>query len=134
MAKKRKGARYWKKRIDLVFHRYIRLRDTDKNWWGTCITCDKKLHFKDLQAGHFVPRQHMNTRWDPRNVNTQCARCNQWEGGAQYEYSKKLGQELSDELFRLSRQVTKFSEIEYEEIYYHYKTLMEETEDNKMLY
>ena len=41
--------------------------------------------------------------------------------GRQYEFSKYLGQELSEELYLLSKQTRKFSEIELEEMIEHYK-------------
>lgn len=125
------GARNWIKRIDPPFHRFIRLRDTDANGFGTCCSCNKKVHFHDADAGHFQPRQHKATRWDERNVNLQCKYCNQWEGGAQYAYSKFLGEDLSDELFRLSKTTVKLMDHEYEDIYYKYKELVEELEKTK---
>lgn len=130
MAKK-KGARYWTNKIDKVFHRYIRLRDTNEHGYGECITCKTPLHFDRGQAGHFIGRQHKSTRWDERNVNLQCARCNCWGHGEQFLYSKELGEELSDELLFLSRQIVKFSEAEYEEMYLKFKELHDEAEKNK---
>ena len=127
MVKRRKlkgGARAWTKRIDIPFHYYIRLRDTDADGWGNCCSCGKRVHFSEADAGHFQPRQHKATRWDERNVNLQCKSCNVWEGGAQYAYSKFLGEDLAEELVRLSRQITKLSDAEYEDIYYKYQELV----------
>jgi hypothetical protein len=125
------GARAWTKRIDPPFHRYIRLRDTNADGYGKCCTCDKPIHFFDGDAGHFVPRQHKATRWNEENVNLQCKYCNQWEGGAQYAYSKFLGSEKSDELVMLSRQIHKLSDAEFEDIYYYYKEKVAELEKTK---
>lgn len=127
----KKGVKYWTNKIDKVFHRYIRLRDTSDSGWGECITCNKTIHFSESQAGHFIGRQHKSTRWDERNVNLQCARCNCWGHGEQFLYSKKLGEDLSDELLQLSRQITKFSDAEYEEIFNKYNDLMKEHESSK---
>lgn len=129
--KKKKGARYWTNKIDKVFHRYIRLRDTDEDGWGECITCNKRLHFSEGQAGHFIGRQHKATRWDVRNVRLQCPKCNCWGHGEQFLYSKAIGQDLADELLQLSRQITKFSEAEYEAIYLKFKQLYDEAEASK---
>ena len=125
------GARAWTKRIDPPFHRFIRLRDTNEQGYGTCCTCNKQIHFSEGDAGHFVPRQHKATRWSEDNVHLQCKYCNQWEGGAQYAYSKFLGEDKSDELVRLSRTIYKLSDAEYEDIYYHYKEKVEELEKKK---
>lgn len=122
------GVRAWTKRIDPPFHRFIRLRDTNKDGYGTCCTCGKEIHFHDGDAGHFVPRQHKATRWSESNVHLQCKYCNQWEGGAQYAYSKFLGEDKSDELVRLSRTIYKLSDAEFEDIYYYYKEKVAELE------
>ncbi len=125
------GARAWTKRIDPPFHRFIRLRDTNKHGYGTCISCDKDIHFEEGDAGHFIPRQHKSTRWNEDNVNLQCKYCNQWEGGAQYAYSKSIGEDKAEELSILSKQVKKYSEEEYEDLYYYYKEKVEELEKKK---
>lgn len=125
------GARAWTKRIDPPFHRFIRLRDTNDEGYGTCCSCNKPIHFHDGQAGHFVTRQHKATRWDEENVHLQCIYCNQWEGGAQYAYSKFLGQDKADELMAKSRQIFKLSDAEFEDIYYYYKEKVMELEKTK---
>ena len=126
------GARNWVKRIDPPFHRYIRLRDTDKNGYGCCISCGKDIHFTEGDAGHFISRQHKNTRWNEENVNLQCKYCNMWEGGNAYMYGKTLGTEKAEELIILSKQIRKFSEQEYEDLYYYYKEKVEELEKKKL--
>ena len=40
------------KKLDTVFSQYIRLKDS-KDGIGTCVTCGKQDHWKNLQAGHF---------------------------------------------------------------------------------
>ena len=51
---------------------YIRLRDTDKDWWWNCISSWKRLYWTEGQAGHFVPNgsSQKHTR-DENNVNFQ---------------------------------------------------------------
>ena len=125
------GARAWTKRIDPPFHRYIRLRDTNRDGYGSCISCNKDIHFSEGDAGHFISRQHKNTRWNEENVHLQCKYCNMYEGGNAYLYGKALGQDKADELVILSKQICKFSEQEYEDIYYYYKEKVEELEKKK---
>jgi hypothetical protein len=125
------GARAWTKRIDPPFHRFIRLRDTNEAGYGKCISCDKAIHFHEGDAGHFQSRQHKATRWNEENVNLQCKSCNMWEGGNAYEYGKALGTEKAEELAQLARTTYKLSDPEWEDIYYHYKELVEELEKTK---
>ena len=49
--KKPKGLKFYIGKLDKFYHRYIRLRDTDENGIGKCITCDVTLDFKRIQAG-----------------------------------------------------------------------------------
>jgi hypothetical protein len=34
-----------------------------------------------MDAGHYMPRQDLATRWDERNVHLQCKKCNGFRGG-----------------------------------------------------
>lgn len=61
--------------LDRWFSLYIRLRDSDANGFGRCISCGKLVHYKEADCGHFINRQHMNTRYDERNCNLQCRSC-----------------------------------------------------------
>lgn len=135
MIKRRKlkgGARAWTKRIDLVFQKWVKLNDTNKEGYGTCCTCNKPLHYKEANAGHYQPRQFRGTRWHEENVRLQCIYCNQWLAGAQYAFAKFLGFKKADELEELSRVKVTFTDEEYADIYYKYKELILELEATKV--
>ena len=135
MIKRRKlkgGARAWTKRIDLVFQKWVRLRDTNSEGYGECCSCGKVVHSKEANSGHFMPRQYKNTRWNEDNVKLQCIKCNNWEGGAQYAFAKFLGFEEADRLVELSKIKVTFTDEEYADIYYKYKELILELEKGKV--
>ncbi len=114
----KKTQKYWKNKIDKVFHEYIRRRDADNNTGNCdCVSCGKTIHFSESDAGHFISRKYLITRYDERNVHAQCRKCNRFEYGRQYEYSIALGQELSQELLQTSRSMIKFSDADWKEIY-----------------
>ena len=104
------------KKLDVVFSQYIRLSNADKNGYCTCVTCSKKFHWKEIQAGHFMSRKHYSIRWDERNVKPQCVACNVYRAGEQYKYSLYLGNNLSKKLLEQSRELRKFTNIELEEM------------------
>lgn len=62
------------------FSIYIRLRDclktTGTSTEGLCVTCGKKLPFKKLQAGHFIPGRNNAILYNERHVHAQCWKCN----------------------------------------------------------
>lgn len=103
-----------------VFSLYIRQRDN-----FTCFTCGKRLDKASSQAGHFIHRNSLD--FDPRAINTQCVKCNQYLSGNLVVYTLKMiekyGKETVEELQRLAGQVRKFQRFELEEIITKYKGL-----------
>jgi hypothetical protein len=106
-----------RRKLDLVFSAYIRKRDADKDGYGKCVTCRK---WSLLEAGHFIPRQHISVRWDIRNVHGQCSRCNRWLHGDLIEYTlymqKRYGVEVVEELMRFKNTTRKFNSAELLEL------------------
>jgi len=123
----KKTQKYWKNKIDKVFHEYIRRRDADNNTGNCeCVSCGKTIHFSDSDAGHFISRKYLITRYDERNVHAQCRRCNRFEYGRQFEYSIALGQELSKELLQTSRSMVKYTDADWQEIFEEFKYKLNE--------
>lgn len=96
----------YKDRLDRVFSEYIRRRDADENGYIKCISCGKRVHWKEADAGHYVNRKHMNLRWDEKNVNAQCRSCNRFDEGNMIGYTQglveKYGESILEKL-RISR-------------------------------
>lgn len=88
---------------------FVRLNESDEHGMGKCITCDTICYFYNdcAQAGHFVSRKHMATFLDPVNVHNQCAKCNGWGNGMQYEYgvelNKRYGEGTAESLIERSK-------------------------------
>jgi len=76
--------------LDRWFSKFIRLRDSDSNGYCRCVTCTKILPWKEMDAGHFVSREKIVTRWDEFNVHAQCPWCNRFKAGNQYEHGKAI--------------------------------------------
>jgi hypothetical protein len=104
------------KKLDTVFSIYIRLSNANNKGFCNCFTCGKSLHWKKIQAGHFMSRKHYSTRWDENNVKPQCSSCNVFRYGEQYIFSKNLGTELSEKMLELSREIVKFTDIDLQEM------------------
>ena len=112
-------------KLDAVFSRYIRLAAADEGGTVQCITCQKLLHWKESQCGHWVKRQHRSVRWDERNVGVQCRRCNHFLDGAQDEFGlhiiTKYGEPVYLELMSLKHQVKKHTKADLETLIETYK-------------
>jgi hypothetical protein len=104
------------KKLDTVFSQWVRLSNADNNKNCICITCNKTLFWKEIQAGHFISRKHYSTRWDERNVKPQCAGCNVFRYGEQYKYSLFLGSVVANDLYLKSKEIVKFTNYELEDM------------------
>ena len=79
-----------KRRLDRIFSEYIRLRDADANGCCRCISCGAIHPWKETDCGHYVNRSHLSTRYDGKNCNAQCRRCNRFDEGNQIGYTRGL--------------------------------------------
>lgn len=102
-----------------IISEYIRRKYSDELGMVSCVTCGTRKHWKELQAGHFIPSAQGNsTRWIEENIHPQCMRCNCNLGGNGEEYYpfmiKTYGQAKVDELRALSRKIVKLTSDDYE--------------------
>ena len=109
--------------LDKAFSAYIRKRDADENGMGRCITC---YRWAKLECGHFIPRQHIATRWSETNCAGQCSFCNRWQHGAQAEFYvilvKMYGEKTVNELMASKHKTMKFTRSQLEEMLERYRT------------
>lgn len=122
-------------KLDRIFSEYIRLRDSDSNGYGKCITCGKIVHWKDGDAGHAINRAHMSTRFDEINVHLQCRHCNRFREGEIVEYTqaliKKYGQARLDILLAKKHFPSKMGDFEANQLIEHYKNLVKALKNAK---
>lgn len=118
------------KKLDRIFSQYIRLRDRVSGDYVSCITCGKLYHWKEVDAGHFVPRDRMSVRFNEKNVNGQCRHCNRFRSGEQYAHGKaidrKHGEGIAEWLEFEGRKVRKYSSWELEQLIKHYREKVKE--------
>lgn len=82
------------KEADRVFSLHIRNRG-ETYGYNHCYTCGAYLPVEVLQAGHFISRRYIGTRWHPLNVWPQCGRCNVEKSGNLEVYERKLSNQFS---------------------------------------
>ena len=118
-----------KGKLDRLFSEYIRRRDADHAGYCRCVTCGKMQHWKEMDAGHFVPRDRIATRWDETNVHPQCRECNRFRSGKQYEHGRAIdrmyGSGTADRLMALgSARGAKISAFQMEKMAESVKALL----------
>lgn len=116
MAQKKSAAKL-KKELDAIFSKWVRLSYADSMGYVLCYTCGVKKFWKQIQNGHFISRQYLAIRFDPRNCRPQCIGCNLFGNGKQVEFAAKLEQEIpgvTAVLYREAQKVTKDYPYTYE--------------------
>lgn len=92
--KRKVGISSYKKKLDALFSQFIRLRDDGKG----CYTCGVMKPWKELQCGHFTPRQYLSLRYDETNCHSQCYACNMLYNGQPSAYAVRLKKEYGDDI------------------------------------
>lgn len=112
-----------KKDLDSLFSKWVRLSHASEKGFVRCYTCGVLKYWKKIQNGHFISRQYLAIRFDPRNCRPQCVGCNVYGNGKQVEYARKLEAEtpgITLLLYREAQAITK--NFPYEEKILEYKT------------
>jgi len=87
-----------KKKLQIVFNKYIRERDIDK----PCISCGK--FFPDKDAGHFFATQgYDGLRFDEDNVNGECKGCNRFDESHLIGYTHNLPNRIGEDNYQALR-------------------------------
>ena len=115
------------KATQIIFNKYIRLRDKDE----LCISCKQKP--KKSNAGHYYnANNHWNVRFDENNVHLQCEHCNTFLSGNLINYRENLLKKIGESEFNLleveAKKTRKFTVQELKEIIATYKQKIKQFE------
>ena len=115
--------------LDRIFSLYIRRRDCG-NGQGRCITCGKPITWDKCDAGHYIPRSHLTTRWNEVNVHAQCVCCNRFHDGMEEAYREALirryGVAVVEDLERRKHGIAKLTNRHYQKLITYYKFKIKE--------
>lgn len=128
-------------KADKWFSLWFRAKEAGENGEVRCATCGRYLLWKaadgSTQTGHFMSRGFNATRFDERNVAIQCRQCNYYGEGMKEKlrvHLEKLhGQEVVQEVERLSQTRRQISDFELAQIADHRKALFEQIKKDKGL-
>jgi hypothetical protein len=129
LREKHKGLQYYKRELKAILHRYVRMRDEDKD----CAACGRSMQGRKGDAGHFWSvGSYPNLQFDERNIHLCCVPCNQFRGGNLIEYGLRLpniiGQEAFDDLKAKRQTRASFTIPELKEKIEYYKLKVAELE------
>ena len=121
----------WKKKLQAVFNKYIRVRDANMG----CISCRKPLKGK-YDAGHFHSvGSTPNLRFNEMNVHGQCVTCNQFRHGNLLAYREglinRIGIEAVEQLDADKSKEVRYTIPEIQALISHYKTKIEHVQPTR---
>lgn len=123
------------RKMDEIFSLFIRLRDSNDKGICKCITSGDYFHYTECDAGHFITRDNMATRWEEKNVNAQGRQDNRFLSGKQFEHGKaidrKWGEGTADFLLLKSKHPCHFADYEIETMIKYYKDAVKELKVEK---
>ena len=99
MAKKLTVAKL-KQKLQIVFNKYIRLRDSGGGQF-TCMACGITKSTDIMNAGHFFSVGNWDgLRFDEENVHGECAPCNAWDDHHLFGYKESLIKKIGFQTFK----------------------------------
>jgi len=118
-----------KKDLDKVFSIFIRLRVANSEGIVKCFTCGKYSHWKNgMQCGHYISRRHLSTRFDEKNCQVQCEKCNLYDQGNAGKFAMHLIEEYGSTILReldiKRNNKSNMGRFEYIHLINHYKNLI----------
>ena len=125
-------------KADILMSEYIRRKWSDQDGLVTCVSCGKRLHWKEADCGHFVPKSRgASIRYVEENCAPECPGCNRFNEGHLIGYTRWMieyyGPEKIDELQNEARKVlspSQKSAIVEEAIAYYRDRLQQLEKDN----
>lgn len=116
-------------RADQWFSRFIRLEHSHKGSNGElfcfCYTCNAVKHIKDIDSGHYLNRENMQTRHNENNARPQCTLCNKYKSGRHTQFEQLLisdiGQDNVDRLKAMAKIKIPVSAIQLREVAMYYR-------------
>lgn len=103
LTKKKTSRQTLIRKLDTVFSKYIRLRDSKAYGFKAfrCISCGQVKPYEQADAGHYINRRHMNLRYSEINCNAQCRYCNRFCEGNNSGYRQGLIEKYGEQKVQL---------------------------------
>ena len=78
------------RKMDQNFSRLVRYRAASKGGFAQCFTCSVIDSVIQMDCGHYIDREWLNTRFNPDNCRVQCRKCNRHLDGNKKRFSVLL--------------------------------------------
>lgn len=112
------------------------MKAADDNGMARCVSCNKLVHYKDADGGHWLPKG-ASSRWalEECNVHLQCKGCNGFgmkHGAASQAYTLHMidmfGKDHVAHMIATKNQVHKLYKADYEDMIKDFRAQIKEQE------
>lgn len=119
-----------------LLQQLVRMKAADDNGMARCVSCNKLVHYKDADGGHWLPKG-ASSRWalEECNVHLQCKGCNSFGmryGTASQAYTLHMidmyGKDHVDHMIATKNQVHKLYKADYDDMIKEFRAQIKEQE------
>lgn len=123
---KYKSGQVLKRQLWKVMSEWIRRKDADINGYVKCVTCGCKKHWKEMDAGHYIPKTAgLGMYFCENNIHPQCTYCNRFLHGNIQRYAIFMQETYGNQILKLlehqRHQIVSISPMEYTRLIEYYK-------------
>lgn len=120
-----------------LLQQLVRMKAADDHGMVTCVTCDKRLHYKEADGGHWLPKGN-SSRWalEECNVHVQCKGCNGFgmkHGSAAHNYTLYMidmyGKDWVEHMLATKSDVHKLYKADYDDMIAEFKRQIKQHEE-----
>ena len=86
------------KEADRLFGLWVKLSMRNHNGYIECFVCKKMFLLDEIEAGHFIPRRYLATRWHRVNVWPECINDNRFNSKHLKPYEARLKSMFGDDI------------------------------------
>ena len=126
-----------RKKCMTALQKLARISAADQFGMVQCVSCDKKLHWKDADGGHYIAKGS-SSYWalEVENVHPQCKGCNCFgmsKGSAEGQYTLWMidmyGEDFVRQMHQDKRKLKKLYKKDYEDMLQHFNELIKYHEE-----
>jgi hypothetical protein len=115
-----------------LLQKLVRMKAADENGYARCVTCDRVEHWKNMDGGHWISRNHAHLLLE-ENIHPQCKGCNRFMSGCHEQYTFYMidtyGEGFCRELMMTKRQLKKYNRSDLMVMIDDFKARIKEQED-----
>lgn len=115
-----------------LLQKLVRMKAADQYGMCQCVTCGKRGHYKEMDAGHFVSRTYSKFKLHEENIHPQCKGCNRYASRSIDDYfifmCDTYGSDAVRQMIETKREIKKWDRIELTDMISDLKVRIKEQE------